>query len=245
MSEFLVFQLYGPMASWGDVAVGEYRPTMNYPSKSAVLGLVAAALGVRRHEDDKHQALHNGYGFSVCVLGSGELLRDYHTTQVPKGNISYATRRDELCYDPLKLSTILSQRDYRMDSLCLIALWEKEMPSFSLEQLQTSLLKPHYTLYLGRKSCPPALPLNPQVIKAKTLKLAFTKYTGDEVVSNARQLRDELPGFFWEQDGIGESELGFEAVMKYPRRDQILNRSRWQFTTRDEYFCMESMKGEE
>ena len=242
MKEFLVFQLYGPMSSWGDVAVGEYRPTMNYPSKSAVLGLLAAALGIRRHENDKHAALHNGYGFASCVLGAGELLRDYHTTQVPAGSRSYATRRGELCYDHLKLSTILSQRDYRMDSLSLVALWEKESSPFSLQQLQENLIQPQFTLYLGRKSCPPALPLNPHVVQEKTLKLAFVKYPCDKVVLNTKQLRDKLVGYFWEQDGIDESDLGFKAVMAYPRRDQLINRSRWQFTTRDEYSCMETLK---
>ncbi len=242
MKEFLVFQLYGPMASWGDVAVGEYRPTMNYPSKSAVLGLLAAALGIRRHEDDKHTALHIGYGFAVCVLGAGELLRDYHTTQVPAGNRFYATRRDELCYDSLKLSTILSQRDYRMDSLCLVALWQKESPPFCLQHLQEKLLQPHFSLYLGRKSCPPALPLNPDIIKEKTLKLAFSKYPSDKGVFNSPRLRDSLVRYFWEQDGIDESCLGLKAVMTYPRRDQILSRNRWQFASRDEYFCMETSK---
>lgn len=243
MREFLIFQLYGPMASWGDVAVGEYRPTMNYPSKSAVQGLLAAALGIRRHEDDKHVLLHDGYGFAVCVIGDGELLRDYHTTQVPTGNRTYSSRRDELCYDPPGLSTVLSQRDYRMDSLCLVALWQKQSPPYSLRQLRQKLLRPHFVLYLGRKSCPPSLPLNPHVLEEKTLKRAFFRYPCDEIFKNNR-LRGNLVSYFWEQDGIDASNLGLEPVMTYPRRDQVISRRRWQFATRDEYTCMEPIPEE-
>ena len=46
--DYLVFRLYGPMCSWGDIAVGEVRPSTVHPSKSAILGLIAAALGVKR-----------------------------------------------------------------------------------------------------------------------------------------------------------------------------------------------------
>ena len=31
---YLVFRLYGPMASWGEIAVGENRHSARYPGKS-------------------------------------------------------------------------------------------------------------------------------------------------------------------------------------------------------------------
>ena len=98
MRRFLVFRLYGTMAAWGDIAVGEQRPSTPHPSKSAILGLLAAALGIRRHEDDKHQSLADGYGYAVRVDAAGVLLRDYHTTQVPESTSRLRhlrTRRDE------------------------------------------------------------------------------------------------------------------------------------------------------
>ena len=98
MREFLVFRLYGPLAAWGDIAVGEQRPTTPHPSKSAILGLVAAALGIRRDEEERQQALAEGYGYAVRVDASGVLLRDYHTTQIPDSTSRLKhllTRRDE------------------------------------------------------------------------------------------------------------------------------------------------------
>ena len=53
--ETLIFQLEAPLSSWGEVAVGEYRPSAEYPSQSAVQGLLGAALGLDR-DDDAAQA---------------------------------------------------------------------------------------------------------------------------------------------------------------------------------------------
>ncbi|MCV6614557.1 MAG: CRISPR-associated protein Cas5, partial [Cellvibrionaceae bacterium] len=49
--DYLVFRLYGAMASWGQPAVGETRHSGTYPSKSAVTGLLGAALGIKRSQE--------------------------------------------------------------------------------------------------------------------------------------------------------------------------------------------------
>jgi CRISPR system Cascade subunit CasD len=48
MSRYLLFQLYAPLVSWGAPAVGEVRHTDTIPTRSALLGLLAAALGIPR-----------------------------------------------------------------------------------------------------------------------------------------------------------------------------------------------------
>ena len=48
MKDYLVFRLYGPLASWGQAAVGGDRPTGLQPTRSAILGLLGAALGIKR-----------------------------------------------------------------------------------------------------------------------------------------------------------------------------------------------------
>lgn len=35
MNRYLIFQLQGPMASWGEIAVGEVRHTRALPGRSA------------------------------------------------------------------------------------------------------------------------------------------------------------------------------------------------------------------
>jgi len=139
MTEYLVFQLYGPLAAWGDIAVGEIRPSVIRPTKSAVLGIVASALGLRRDQEDEQRKLAVGYGFAVRVDQPGEPLTDYHTIQVPPSsevrNRGMYTRKDELAVDKDKLETILSTREYRMDFISTVVLWAKVGAPYLLEAI--------------------------------------------------------------------------------------------------------------
>lgn len=75
MSQYLVFQLHGPMASWGEDAPGEVRHSHELPSRSALLGLLAAALGIRREEEQRLKAFNQHYPFALrqqrTALGEG------------------------------------------------------------------------------------------------------------------------------------------------------------------------------
>lgn len=241
MTNFLVFQLYGNLSAWGDIAVGEFRPTQDHPSKSAIMGLLAASIGIKRDENSRHQQLNSCYGMAVCTLSHGEILRDYHTIQVPAGAKNGFTRKAELTFDHLNLKTILSQRDYQMDALHLVALFLKKEAPYSLDELSDFLNKPQFTTCLGRKSCPPGLPYSPKVLKMTTLKQACENYPC-ELKSN-HLFQNKLIAWYWEK-GLNESELGMKATMTYPRRDQSLNRERWQFSRRDEFYFAEMRQGE-
>ena len=142
--DILVFRLYGPMASWGEIAVGESRHTASYPSKSAIIGLLGAALGIARDEEEKQQQLQQGYALAVELLTAGSLLRDYHTTQVPDsvGKFTYRTRWDELILGKERLGTILSSREYRTDALALVAVRALVDAPFTLAEIQAALLQP-------------------------------------------------------------------------------------------------------
>ncbi len=237
MDEYLLFRLYGPLASWGETAVGEMRPSAAWPGRSAVLGLLAAALGVRRDEEERLRSLASSYGVAVCVENAGELLRDYHTTQVPpeRRGVRHHTRRDELNAD--SLNTILSQRDYRSDALYTVALWRRsDGATETLQQLADALTRPIFALYLGRKSCPVALPLAPQLVQAESLRDAFAQVTfPDGTLLAGLRLADERV-FVWEDT----PRSGMEALHVGPRRDEPTSRKRWQFGERDEYYRSES-----
>ena len=246
MADFLVFQLYGALASWGDIAVGEYRPSQGCPSKSAITGLLAAALGIERKDDAAHVKLAHHYGVAVCVRAEGEWLRDYHTAQVPGGDKDYVTRRQELATDKLRLNTVLSQRDYRTDAFYQIAIWliDNAAP-YSLEALYYALRRPKFSLYLGRRSCPAGLPMYPRLILDVTLKQAFDDYPLDRAEPWLKQLgAPELLRYVWERRGLKTEEEGMSPIMRYPRRDKVVSRKRWQFTDRAEYYHAESVSGE-
>ncbi len=242
--KYLVFRLYGPMAAWGEIAVGESRHSAVYPSKSALLGLLAAALGIRRDEEELQTALAAGYQFAVKVLRSGSLLRDYHTTQVPPSaalHRSIKTRKEELSAlkeyikTGVKSSgTILSTREYLCDAMAMVAVRPLDSAPYSLEHLSNKLLKPEFHLYLGRKSCPLAAPLDPVIDNWDSFGEAFTavKPKGLSLFPDeeTRWLPiDSQVRYYWEGD---DPSLTPQQVLV--RHDQPTSRSRWQFTRRAE-----------
>jgi len=158
MVEYLVFLLYAPLGAMGSIAVGERRAGFDRPGKSAILGLVAAALGLDRSDEDAHVALAGGYGLGLGEIATGRLLSDYHTTQAPpqrKGR-RFATRREELAVDDL--GTILSIREYRTEPAYLVVLWARDAPRWHLGQFAEALRRPRFHLYFGRKACPLGAP---------------------------------------------------------------------------------------
>lgn len=237
--EHLVFQLYGPMAAWGEIAVGERRASSAQPSKSAIVGLVGAALGIHREEEEQHRSLGDTYGMAVRINARGELLRDYHTTQAPtaKDGRTYYTRKDEIAAE--KLHTILSQRDYRVDSCYTVALWkQRDNEPYTLKEIGEALAYPQFILYLGRKSCPLAVPICAQVVDAETLLEAFSQTTFPGDMLDGLPV-GEMEEYMWEK----HPAPGLEASMVYPRRDRVLSRHRWQFSERDEYYVAVAREG--
>jgi CRISPR system Cascade subunit CasD len=240
MRRFLVFQLYGPLAAWGDIAVGEQRPSTPHPSKSAILGLVAAALGIKRHEDDKHLSLADGYGYAVRVDAGGVLLRDYHTTQIPESTSRLKhlrTRRDET-RDRDNLYTVLSTRDYRVDALFTVCLGENSGSRYRVEELAEHLNRPRLPLYLGRKSCPLALPLLPRCLAAENFEAALQRYDEEQSEEQQRcvtRIRQALgagePDYHWETGMTDTRPLHTTS-----RQDLPLSRRRWQFGERNEHY---------
>jgi len=241
--EFLLFQLYGALASWGEIAVGERRGSWSRPSKSAVIGLVAAALGIERNDGERQGALAAGYGFAVRVDSPGVPLRDYHTVQTAREvdirklrneDARPLTRKRELSVDnPM---TILSQREYYADALYTVALWARTSAPVTLSDLRDALRRPRFVLYLGRKSCPPSLPLAPEVIAAEHLLAALTTYRPPALpdVDLVRTLnRRRHPVLLAWEDAVVPEEV-VKSLHVERRRDQPGDRQRWHFAEREE-----------
>lgn len=163
MGDFLTFTLAAPMASFGALAGNERRGTLDRPGHSLLVGLVAAALGLRR-EDPKLPALGDAARFAVLQGAVGAPLRDYHTVQtVPsRRKALHATRREALRAGPVE-TALLTERDYVTDALFFAAMTLDPAAPVTLDDCRNALLKPRFTLYLGRKSCPLALPLAPRL----------------------------------------------------------------------------------
>jgi len=240
MPNFLLFRLFGPFAAWGDIAVGERRHVFSQPSKSGVLGLVGGALGLDRADESLLAALHSSYGFASFVETSGALLTDFHTAQTPPGGSGkkrkrYPSRRDELSIPHDELKTILSYRDYRTDALAIACLWPFASPMWTLDQLAEALRRPVFSPYLGRRSCPPALPFAPQICAAAspTEALRSAEFPDGEFLEPIRR-SDSSRLYFWEGENGGLTPLQSNV-----RRDSARSRSSWQFGERIEHQAFE------
>lgn len=235
MARYLTFQLYGPLQSWGGVAVGEVRPSGSHPTRSAVLGLVAAALGLRRSEEERLAALESGYEVMVRQDHPGALLLDYHTVQAARSRRGrvYRCRRDELRdqVDPVDdLATILSRREYLADALFTVCIRPRQDAAWSLEELAAALARPRFTPYLGRKGCPPGLPFGPRVGEFADWETALAAHGLDPL---AEKLWDAPPAAA-RAFGDAAAAAG-KAGEEFRVRDAVAHHGRRQFAQRIEY----------
>lgn len=203
----LLLRLAAPMQSWGIDAKFDRRGTERTPSKSAIIGLVAAAMGRQRNViTEDLQALR----FGVRVDREGTLLRDYHTAKSDK-------------------SAYVTQRYYLADALFLAGLEGSEV---LLTEIEHSLRYPLFPLFLGRRSCPPEGKLILGIRREKTLlealreepwlvsKWAQRQETGDvhlRIVIDA----DDEPGAYFQRDvplsfDQSHRKFGFRRVWDAP-----------------------------
>lgn len=160
MPDFLIFTLSTAFASFGDVAGHERRGSWTWPGRSAILGLLAAAQGIRREGDF---AALDALRLAVAVFETGVALRDYHTVQtVPTSVIRRPQSRPEALLRAGKdANTTITHRDYRTGVLYGVA-----VAGEGLAPLAEALERPAFHLYLGRKACPLNAPVSPQIVAA-------------------------------------------------------------------------------
>ncbi|MDO4244096.1 MAG: type I-E CRISPR-associated protein Cas5/CasD [Actinomyces sp.] len=134
----LLLRLAGPMQSWGVKSRFTVRATELAPTKSGVIGMLAAAVG-RRRTDPIEDLLSLRFG--VRKDQPGTVVRDFHTARSLDG----------------KVSMPLSHRYHLADAVFLAGI---EGDRGLLEGLDEALRRPAFPLYLGRRSCPPSLPVS-------------------------------------------------------------------------------------
>ena len=128
----LLLRLAAPLQSWGHESKFERRATGREPTKSGVIGLLAAALGRRRDEPLADLAQLK---FGVRVEKEGQVMMDFHTAKAESRKDSYVTRRY-----------------YLEDAAFLVGL---EGDAAFLQTLEAAVNSPFFPLFLGRRSCPP------------------------------------------------------------------------------------------
>lgn len=165
------------MQAWGGHTFEDRRPTELFPTRSGIVGLLGACLGIDRDDFESLDALGNSFVYAARVdsslsdpaTESSETLRprritDYHT-------VLGARRVSGKPGD----NPVQSWRDYLCDAQFTVALDVANDGPFTSERLAESVRRPHYTPSLGRRSCPPAQPLFVRLVEALDVHDALAK----------------------------------------------------------------------
>jgi CRISPR system Cascade subunit CasD len=134
----LTLRLAGPLQSWGASSRFARRMTERAPTKSGVLGLLAAAQGRDRGADIADLA---ALTFAVRLDQPGTRVRDYQTAQ----------------HGDTGKSMPVSERFYLSDAVFVAAV---EGDEALIDALYAAVRSPAYLPFLGRRSCPPSRPID-------------------------------------------------------------------------------------
>lgn len=215
MADYLIIKLQGAMQSWGSHTYEDYRPILIFPTRSAIIGLLGACLGIERDETNKRDALNNSL-INLTVRANprlseirGQLLKmhkitDFHTVQNAR-KVDGVHRKD----------AIVSRREYLCDAEFTLALLFDKQHGYSINDIELAIKKPYYTPFLGRKSCPIHRPLFEAIVSSDNAQAALTK------------ISPKL--------GTLYSEEPFDKSVPMEVRDIPMNTSVRQFATRKVY----------
>lgn len=211
MARFLILRLDGPMQAWGTHTYEDYRPSNLFPTRSALVGLLGACLGIDRDDRQSLDRLGQGLDFTVrvdrmawrperseghCqVKKTSVKMTDYHTVlEARRANRS-----------PKPGETIETRREYLFDASFTVTVGERGETAFGLDRIAAALKKPVYTPFLGRRSCPITRPLffeewqdaaNGKEALEKTPVVDGTIYAESiELANNQRLLMRDVPQY--------------------------------------------------
>jgi CRISPR system Cascade subunit CasD len=166
----LALRLKGPMQSWGFNSQFNRRDTALFPTKSALVGMCCAAMGIDRGSTKESEVLTRFaktqltcIEIPVTIKGNpviAKRMQDFHTV----GGATSSCGREELANrfrtrdakGNLKHDAVLTYRQYLNDE-GFVALFDGDK-SF-LNQVATALQNPVWGIWLGRKACIPSAPL--------------------------------------------------------------------------------------
>jgi len=158
----LLMPLVGPMQSWGHRSRFDDRDTGLEPTRSGVIGLICAAMGIPRDGDlSRFDSIRMG----VRVDAPGRVMVDYHTAM----NVIKA--------DGGGTGTVTSHRYYLSDARFLVGLESEDLGL--LEKIDDALRRPIWPLFLGRKSFVPSVPVflpGSSIMMGKKLEQALEDY---------------------------------------------------------------------
>ncbi|RLA38673.1 MAG: type I-E CRISPR-associated protein Cas5/CasD [Gammaproteobacteria bacterium] len=196
MTEYLILKLQGPMQSWGSHTYEDYRPSNGFPTRSAVLGMLAACMGIDRADQKSQMALSNGL---LVAVRQDDGKRENKTLPVVRLTDFHTVEKARKVDGKENKNPVVSRREYLCDASFTVGITITDGAGYSYEQIEKKLKSPVYTPFLGRRSCPMTRPLFETRLQADCFGDAFAKvqpFEGvfysdlDEGADGQLQLRD-------------------------------------------------------
>ncbi|MEU1278551.1 type I-E CRISPR-associated protein Cas5/CasD [Streptomyces sp. NPDC005805] len=184
----LALRLAGPLQSWGAASRFVRRTTESAPTKSGVVGLLAAAAGIERGDDTRLAPLA-ALRFGVRIDQPGTRIRDFHTAH----------------HAVTGKSMPLTERFYLADAVFVAAV---EGDHELLAGLRAAVRAPVYPPFLGRRSCPPSAPLDLGLHQDRSLGDVLAEVPWQASAWYRRQRRHDPPAglpVLREATGAGET----------------------------------------
>jgi CRISPR system Cascade subunit CasD len=197
----LAFYIDAPLQAWGASSRFQRRETEAFPTKSGIIGLIAAAMGIDKNSQEEPEQLRplGALKFSVLRLekksGTVQRLSDFHTVgggydrQHPVEKLHIArTANGGVCQN-----AVITHRTYLTDAKFIAVLEGEET---IVDGIAVALENPKWGVWFGRKCCLPAAPLLPVVASSSTEAIhALVSRLGlDAMEPTAAQGQEESPG---------------------------------------------------
>ncbi len=156
----------------------DYHGTEYYPTRSAIIGMFACAMGIKREDmANRHNEFSELQIYVERVKKTPKILTDFQTVSpvrttylaYKKGEVVIEKTSDKLlAYDGTKCETGETktvQKEYIVDQKFKLHVFSENEER--LEQLKLELERPMYPLYLGRKCCVPTEEFYPKIVESE------------------------------------------------------------------------------
>ena len=192
----LLLRLVGPMQSWGTTSRFDHRDTGKEPSKSGIIGILAAALGIDRENWTDLEPLTR-LSLGVRHDRPGMPRRDYQTAGCAAADTIIKADGSQA-----KDGGVVSQRFYLADAAFLVGLACEDR--FLLERLHKALCNPVWPLALGRKSYVPSesIWINDGLQDA-SLRVVMAQWPWLAILRRGEEHPKRLLASFESEDGSG------------------------------------------
>lgn len=164
-THYMLMWLEGPLQAWGHDSKFGVRDTLNFPSRSGVMGLLCCARGAGGPERDwlstmstmtmevRAYARTDAQGkpmLSEPTLQDFQMVGSGYDTSDPWQSLLIPKTADGK--KAVGGGTKMTYRHYLQDAMFAVVL---EIPADQTEPLANALQNPVWDLYLGRKNCAP------------------------------------------------------------------------------------------